>query len=202
VTHDRASMRPKHLVLFRPRGGNSRGRAVLSSLAIAWIASISQTALAFGGTARELERQGNFAVTNNAGFGFFHQLNTPTSTTFTLRPALDYFVIDHLSVGGAVQFDFSSFPGAPDTTTFGIAPEVGYELALSDTWSFWPQAALPMSFPSRGNANLTLIITAPFLVHPAEHFFFGIGPGFSQVLTSNPTTSITGGFLIGGYFDH
>jgi hypothetical protein len=202
VTHDRASMRPKDL-LSRPHRVRRYGRAVLSSLAIAWIASTGQTALAFGGTARELERQGNFAVTNNAEFGFNHQIGHGDGTTFTLRPALDYFVVDRLSVGGAVQFDFASGgPGNPDSTTFEIAPDVGYEFALSDTWSFWPQASVPMSFPNRGNATLTLVIFAPFLIHPAEHFFFGIGPGFSQGLTSNPTTSITGAFLIGGYFDH
>jgi hypothetical protein len=195
-------MRPKDL-LSRPHLGGRCRRALLSSLAIAWIASTGQTAHAFGGTARELERQGNFAVTNNAAFGFRHQIGHGDGTTFTLKPALDYFVIEHLSIGGAVELDFASGgPGNPDSTTFGIAPEVGYEFALSDTWSFWPQVSLPMSFPSRGNATLTLFISAPFLVHPAEHFFFGIGPGFSQDLTSNPTTSITGGFLIGGYFDH
>ncbi|MDP9000436.1 MAG: hypothetical protein M3O46_10030, partial [Myxococcota bacterium] len=90
----------------------------------------------------------------------------------------------------------------PSTTMFGLAPEVGYEFALSDTWSFWPQLALPMSFPNPGNPGLTLVIFAPFLVHPAEHFFVGIGPGLSQGLTSNPSTFVTGGFRIGGYFDH
>jgi hypothetical protein len=177
-------------------------RLALPSLAAAWIATTPSGALAFGGTARELERQGTFAITNNAGFGFRQQLNSPPSTTFALRPALDYFVIPNLSIGGAVELDYSSFDGAPSTTSFGLAPEVGYELALTDTWSLWPQVSVPMSFPSRGDPNLTLVIEVPFLVHPAEHFFFGIGPGFQQGLTSNPSTAITGLFRIGGYFDH
>jgi hypothetical protein len=158
--------------------------------------------MAFGGSARDLEQQGTFVITNNAGFGFGQQVNSPSSTTFSLRPALDYFVIPNLSVGGAVEFAFSSPAHSPTFTSFGIAPEVGYELALSDTWSFWPQGALPISFPNPGDPHVTLVIFAPFLVHPAPHFFFGIGPGFQQDLTSNPTTSITGRFLIGGYFDH
>jgi hypothetical protein len=173
---------------------------LLALLGIVWITTTAGNAVAFGGSARQLERQGNFVVTNNATFGLDHQIGHGDGTTFKLRPALDYFVIANLSVGGAVEFDFTS--GNPDTTAFGIAPDVGYELALSDTWSFWPSASLPMTFPSRGSATLALRIFAPFLVHPAEHFFFGIGPGFEQGLTSSPTTHIFGDFIIGGYFDH
>jgi hypothetical protein len=175
---------------------------VATSLVIASIASSAPTALAFGGTARELERKGNFVITNNAGFGFSHEIGHGDTTAFTLRPALDYFVIDHLSVGGAVEFDYTSRPNGPSFTNFSVAPQVGYEIALSETWSFWPTLALPLSFPNPGDPNVRLVIFAPFLIHPSEHFFFGIGPGFSQGLTSNPTTFITGGFLIGGYFDH
>jgi hypothetical protein len=163
----------------------------------------ASTALAFGGTARELERQGNFVVSNSANFGFSHQFNDPTNTTFILQPALDYFVIPNLSLGGAVLLRVDAPAGGPTTTTFGLAPDIGFEIALSDTWSVWPLLALPMTFPNRGNASLAINIFVPFLVHPAEHFFFGIGPGFQQGLTSpNPITAITGGFLVGGYFDH
>jgi hypothetical protein len=163
------------------------------------VMATTSTADAFGGTARELERQGNFVVTNNAGFALGHQFGGGDGTTFRLRPALDYFIIPNLSLGGAVELDYAS--GNPNRTSFRLAPEVGYEVALSDTWSIWPQAALSISFPSPGNPGLTLIVFVPFLIHPVEHFFFGIGPGFSQDLTSNPQTFITGSFLIGGYFD-
>jgi hypothetical protein len=181
-------MRPKHVLL--------------ASVALLCIAGVGRPAMAFGGSARDLERQGTFVVTNNAGFGFDQQVNSPPSTSFSLRPALDYFIIPNLSIGGAIAFQSYSASHAPTTTSFTIAPEVGYEFALTDTWSFWPQAAISVSFPNPGNPNATLMITAPFLVHPAPHFFFGIGPGIEQGLTSNPPTAITGTFLIGGYFDH
>ncbi len=176
--------------------------ALLASLALPLAVTSARAVMAFGGSARELERQGTFAITNNAGFGFNQQVNSPPSTSFTLRPALDYFVIPNLSVGGAVEFVSNAPSRAPTITSFSLAPEVGYELALSDTWSFWPQAALSISFPNPGDPYAVLKIFAPFLVHPAQHFFFGIGPGFEQGLTSNPSTSIVGKFLIGGYFDH
>jgi hypothetical protein len=169
-------------------------------LTIACVVTVSGRALAFGGSARELERQGTFVITNNADFKFDHQFGQGDATSFALRPALDYFVIPNLSLGGAIEIDITS--GNPTYTNFGIAPDVGYEFALSDTWSFWPSLALQMNFPSRGNATAQLNVFAPFLVHPAQHFFFGIGPGLSQGLTSNPTTHLLGGFSLGGYFDH
>lgn len=160
----------------------------------------ARTVLAFGGTAPNFERQGNFVVTNDAGFAFTQQVGRGGATAFTLRPALDYFVINHLSIGGALEFDY--FSGNPASTLFQVAPEIGYEIALGDTWSFWPQASVPFSVPNPGNVTVSIAIFAPFLIHPAEHFFFGLGPGFTQELTSPATTQITAAFRIGGYFDH
>lgn len=176
-------------------GGVGKVGAVLLALQTC----LPRTALAFGGTAPNLERQGNFVVTNDAGLAFDQQIGHGGGTAFSVRPALDYFVIDRLSIGGAVEFDYT---GKPSFTQFRIAPEVGYEFALSDSWSFWPQASLPISVPNPGSTSVALAIFAPFLVHPAEHFFFGAGPGLSQAFTSPATTQITAAFLIGGYFDH
>ncbi|HZU81594.1 MAG TPA: hypothetical protein VE987_01700 [Polyangiaceae bacterium] len=179
---------------------------VAASAVLLSVASNAREASAFGGTARELERQGNFVVRNNATFAFQQQVNSPTHTSFVLGPAIDYFVIENLSVGGRVQFEFNS-PSIFDSrdqnsTRFTVAPDVGYEVALSDTFSLWPQASLALQVPSKGNDVLTLVLSVPFLVHPAEHFFFGVGPDFAQDLTANANTFIGADFTIGGYFDH
>ena len=173
------------------------------ALLLCSLSILPRSARAFGGTARELERQGNFAITNNAGFQFSHAFGHGDGTTFAIRPALDYFVVDNLSLGGAVEFDFAS--GNPDFTQFQLAPDIGFEVALSDTWSVWPSLSIPIAFPSHAQAQVAVQIFVPFLVHPAEHFFFGLGPGFFQILTSNPgppPTQLIGLFSIGGYFDH
>jgi hypothetical protein len=176
---------------------------VLASIAVcACIATASPRAPAFGGTAKNLEHKGNFAITNNAGFEFTQQLTNPTDTTFVLRPALDYFVIDHLSLGGAVEFRDIAPQRGRSQTTFTIAPDVGFAVGISDTWSFWLIGSVPFAFPNPGNPVVALDIFAAFLIHPADHFFFGIGPTFTQVLTQNQPTSIGGRFVIGGYFDH
>jgi hypothetical protein len=108
-------------------------------------------------------------------------------------------VVQNFSLGGAVEFD--SVSGTPDFVQVAVAPDVGYELALSDSWSFWPSASVAVFVPNRGASGVSLGVFAPFLIHPAEHFFFGIGPGLSQSITSNPATQIYGAFDIGGYFN-
>lgn len=178
---------------------NARGLA-FSVAIVLLLAGRARPAYAFGGTAPNLEHQGNFVITNNAGLAFSQQIGNGGGTTFSLRPALDYFIVNHLSIGGAVELDYTS--GHPNVTTVQLAPDVGFEFALSDTWSFWPQASLPLVVPSPGSASLAVALFFPFLVHPAEHFFFGAGPGFSQVVTSPATTHFTVAFTIGGYFDH
>jgi len=188
---------------------------LLASLAaLACLSTVAADALAFGGTAPDFDRQGNFVVRNTAGFAgqlatgfaFSQQVNSPSMTIFELRPAIDYFIIPNLTIGGAVDFHVVNFPSGNNNretdTSFGIAPDVGYDFSLSDTFSFWPQGSLNFFFRSNGNPLVTLALLAPFLVHPAEHFFFGLGPGLQQDLTSNANTFLTGEFVLGGYFDH
>ena len=182
-------------------------RLILEGLAVGAVLAVAPPAFAFGATAAELDVPGTFVVTNQANLGFQQKLNNPTDTSFTLAPALDYFIIAHLSLGGQVTLGYAG-GGGSNSTTFGLAPQVGYDMALGDTWSFWPRASLSVtvtSFSSNGhgstNGDLSLGIFAPFLIHPAEHFFFGLGPGFTTVLACpNPLTAITIGFTIGGYF--
>ena len=173
------------------------------SIAIsACVALAPRNAHAFGGTAKNLEHKGNFAITNNADFEVSHQLTNPTDTIVRLRPALDYFVIDHLSLGGAIGFEVDAPQRGQTTTVFTIAPDVGFAVGISDTWSFWLIGSVPFSFPNPGNTRVAVDIFAAFLIHPADHFFFGIGPTFTQALTQNEPTFIGGRFMIGGYFDH
>ena len=175
----------------------------LASIAVcASIATAAPKAYAFGGTAKNLEHQGNFAITNNAGFEITHRLQDPTDTTFTLRPALDYFVLDHLSLGGAVELNIDAPQGGRTITTFSLVPDVGFAVGISDTWSFWLIGSVPITFVNPGNTVVALDIFAAFLIHPADHFFFGLGPTFTQVLTQGEPTFIGGRFMIGGYFDH
>jgi hypothetical protein len=121
--------------------------------------------------------------------------NRPTGTIFSLAPAADFFVIDNLSIGGQVMLGFvNNSPPAPDqsstTTLYGIAPQIGYNIVISDLVSFWPKLFLAFEGESQSNnggalTSGTLGIFAPFLFHIAPHFFLGIGPDVATQLFVN-----------------
>lgn len=153
-----------------------------------------------------------YSVSNNGG----------SDTLFSLAPSADYFVIDNLSIGAQLMLGFlSSSPpqGQGSTTTmYGIAPQVGYKIALSDSISFWPKLFFAFGGASVSNnggsiSSGTLGIFAPFLFHVATHFYFGVGPDFStQAFVNesqgnqnvpNPAKVTTFGAMatVGGWFN-
>lgn len=116
-------------------------------------------------------------------------------TSFAIQPAADYFVIDNLSVGGALGFHWQDSGGddSSSQTRFSIAPRVGYNIAAAENISIWPRLALaynidsfsPPSGSSVGSNSLGLRIDVPVAIHLARHFFIGVGPYFSTDLTSS-----------------
>jgi hypothetical protein len=175
---------------------------------------------------------GTFAVSNDANvsvIGSSVSDNGGSSWTLTLAPAADYFVMQGLSVGGQIAYIHTSEssgtganPGATSTTvstnSFGIGPRVGYNIPITDTISFWPKLGLVFTDTSVGGNpggsgnTFDLVIFAPFLIHPAQHFFLGLGPYFQTDLTASEsvngvsqqnvpkTTSYGLQFTVGGWF--
>jgi hypothetical protein len=79
-------------------------------------------------------------------------------TTIWFAPSLDYFVIDHLSIGGLIEIastseSFSqSLVGStttttnlPTTTNVTVLPRVGWMFNLTDRWALWPRGGLGYS---------------------------------------------------------
>lgn len=168
---------------------------------------------AFGG-------EGQLAVSSDAGFSLS---NTSISgadgstTTLELRPAVDYFIADYISIGGFLGLDYNSTPGG-SSTTFSIGPRVGYNIPLSDRLSLWPKVGLSFAstnqdqddveLPDGGtveaddesNTSLQLNLFAPFMFHPVEHFFIGIGPAFDLDLTGDSkATTLAVRLTLGGW---
>jgi hypothetical protein len=159
------------------------------------LGSSPSAARAFGGSAPDLPKRGNFVISNRANVGFQTGLSY-RGTTIDLAPELDYFVIDGLSVGGAALFHWDSGGG----TSAGVVPQIAYDLTISRTWSFWPRLAVPLI--AGKPSTVAVEVTAPFLIHPAQHFFFGFGPGITVgVAGDNKPSFLFGTFLVGGYFD-
>jgi len=135
-----------------------------------------------------------------------------SSTNLTLRPAIDYFVLNNVSVGGFVGLDYTSAGGA-HSTTFAIGPRVGYNLSFSERFSFWPKlgfsyssssasgdSTLPGAPNSADGNHLALNIFAPVMFHPVQHFFLGFGPALDTDLTGDAKqTVIAGRLTIGGW---
>lgn len=154
---------------------------------------------------------------------------TPTTCTtgkvsltgFYIDPRIHYFVIDNLSIGGEVLFatfsgsytvdrrdingntvrttktDLSSAP-----TGFGLMPMVGYNIALGDKFSLWPQGGIgfrrfgytepqtpPVPDIDRAETWWFANIDVPFLIHIAPHFELGAGPGVTFTLSQTYSTT-------------
>ncbi len=136
-----------------------------------------------------------------------------STTQIMLQPAIDYFVIQNLSVGGSLLFNYSS-TGAGHSTSFGIGPRVGYNIPISDLLSVWPKAGLSIArssvstdptpaVPATGSVSNTAValnLFVPLMLHPAPHFFAGFGPFLDTDLSGNSKATTLGGKLtIGGW---
>lgn len=122
------------------------------------------------------------------------------NTTFLVQPALDYFIMPNLSVGGVVGLRVTT--GDPTQTSVSLGARAGYNLAIANLITFWPQAGLYLSHYSAGSdsdTSTSLGVFAPFLYHVVPHLFVGLGPFFDQPLGDGSATfgihSVVGGWL-------
>lgn len=118
------------------------------------------------------------------GFGFgwganAYPFNVP-------RLGFDYFVIDSLSIGGALgyanyDYDDDLYGDDSDESAFVLAPRVGYWIPLGSVAGFWPRGGFTYHSVSRDlddsdESGLALTLEAMFGIGPAEGFAFLVGP--------------------------
>jgi hypothetical protein len=145
---------------------------------------MAQTAGGGFGSARQLAFQADLQL---RFVGYSESNGGQSGSDVLIQPALDYFVIDHLSVGGLVKFELQS-GGNDQATSFGVGPRVGYNIPIVDVLSFWPDLFLRFDTTSRNNNNgsdtaFTMGVFGPVLFHPVPHFFLGLGPILSTEVT-------------------
>jgi len=157
----------------------------------------TSSALAFGGSAGDLGQQGNFVISNRANLGFSQSFHGG-GPTFDVAPELDYFLAPKLAIGGALILHHDD-----GGSSFGVQPQAAYNVVLSASWSFWPRLAVTLTAGAPGDVSVEL--SAPFLIHPVQHFFFGFGPALTTDVTpprgGHVFDALGSAFLIGGYFD-
>ncbi|HEY3496414.1 MAG TPA: hypothetical protein VGK73_17060, partial [Polyangiaceae bacterium] len=190
----------------REDGDERRGNTVETRTAVPAVRADSPASL--------FSRRGNIAISSDAGLSLE---NTSVSgvdgstTSLVLRPAVDYFVIDYLSVGGFLGLNYISAPGG-SATVFSVGPRVGYDFPFSGRLSIWPKVGLSIASTNvdgdaiegvdddGGNTALQLNLFVPLMFHPVEHFFLGLGPAFDLDLTGdNKATTLGVRLTLGGW---
>lgn len=110
--------------------------------------------------------------------GFGWNSDPPGSSFVQPRAGIDYFVVDRLSLGGALGlYSASGHNPQVDNTGFLFAPRVGYAIDLGRVASFWPRGGV--TYYSHGDwHNVGITGEANFALFPRANWAFLISPFF------------------------
>lgn len=143
-------------------------------------------------------------TTGDGGFLFFHN-HSPGTWDLSLHPAIDYFIINNLSVGGVVGIGYSPADAGmmtTATTNLDLGGRAGFNLNANDHVGFWPTAGLSIHYANVmhvSNTSTELDVFVPVLYHFVPHFFLGLGPSFAMVLSGGSGKVYGVDFLLGGW---
>jgi len=166
---------------------------------------------------------GQIVITGDVQVSFLHNSGSAggSSNTLTLLPSASYFIAPNVSVGAGliVQHGSTSVNAGivsvnVDQTAIGLLVMGGYNIHLTPVLSVWAQGALGYEHTSTSAGNTSASgyaipfgIFVPFLYHPTEHFFLGLGPSLTTQLANSvegmsqsKLTSIGLQSVVGGYF--
>ena len=172
----------------------------------------------------------------NASFGHLGYSSTDaSSTTLNVQPSIDYFVAHNVSIGGSLFVQYTKattgIAVSSETSAFGAYLRLGGNVPLGKAVSWRPAVSIGAwsqhstvqapygaysSFggtavavgPTSSVSEAVVVgqIFAPFLLHPARHFFLGFGPDLYVDLAhsindaSNLRTFLGASSTIGGWF--
>jgi hypothetical protein len=121
--------------------------------------------------------------------------NTYHFTSFWLAPSADYFVVDHLSIGGLVEIVTTSgsvdVPGnnnsttnipLQSTTSLTFLPRIGWMFNLTDRFSIWPRGGI--GYVSRSGAPLPQL-PAPGATDTFSSILIDLDVGFLYRINEN-----------------
>lgn len=213
---------------------SKHGAKVLACVGAVAVSALTQRGAAEDSKVIERNRQGDIVLRDDeAGFGEVGQWtfstdaaldfkrrtqsNATPETTLSIFPATDYFIIENLSVGGAIGVGYNKV-GSEHSTRFLLGPRVGYNFEISRLLSVWPKLGFSYSHlkseskraagdgsgrtvsASTTNDAVQLNIFVPVMVHPAPHFFAGFGPFLDTDLSGDNRVTVWGFKLtLGGW---
>jgi hypothetical protein len=108
-------------------------------------------------------------------------------TSFWIAPSADYFVIDHLSIGGLLEVATTSANrdqlapgnttvnvGLPTQTSITFLPRIGWMFAVSDRFGIWPRLGLGYGSHSEALGTQTSDTFSSFLLDLDVGFLYRI----------------------------
>jgi len=188
------------------------------TMRVAWVLATLGVAGGAAGEAPESKRfgdrgqlvlNGDLAITAGHRWGEGNgSLND--FTFFSVRPSVDYFVLEGLSLGVTLGLG-GSFGENSDFTEVGAGLRVGYALPLGERVSLWPRLGASLyhqniqsQFGGREQEDSASIgrvdLFTPLLVHPTSSFFIGLGPVLAVETGDFESVSLGVQSLVGGYF--
>ncbi len=105
-------------------------------------------------------------------------------TPYTIpRLSIDYFVIDHLSVGGSIAYyNIDDDDAGGWDNYFLFAPRVGGAFMFNDWAGIWPRGGIHYYSVGDGEGDhfwqLALNLEAAVVLSPWQNFAFTVGPAF------------------------
>jgi hypothetical protein len=162
-----------------------------------------------------------FSTRNVKEFGVLVNRNDSASrsyTTFWFAPSADFFPIEHLSVGGLIEFSTTSVSDTfvegnvttkidrPSSNAFTILPRVGWLVNIGERFAIWPRGGLGYAsrerlepaggrlFQKVSYSGFLIDVDVGFLFKIADGFFvkaapqLSLSPGGSVTITNGPTT--------------
>ena len=116
---------------------------------------------------------GGYQSTTLIGFGWEY-----TQSSFSQpRAGIDYFVVNHLSLGGAIGLYSAAGHNGLNDTGFILAPRIGYAVDLGSVASFWPRIGITY-YSHADYHNLGITGEANFALFPRANWAFLITPHF------------------------
>jgi hypothetical protein len=141
-----------------------------------------------------------------------------SSLSLWIAPSADYFVIDHLSLGGLVEVTRTSasveFPINPNTTqtvdlpttlSFTILPRVGYMLSPSNRFAIWPRIGAgyftkqevdssnnPAASTRAAFSGVIVDLDVGLLYRPTEEFFLRAAPEIAFSVAGSRSSETNG----------
>jgi len=190
-------------VLLLPRAASAQDAAATRRAfgAKGGITVSAERLFGFDHTSSTTSSGGADSTSTSTNFSFFSSSLGGFATVFGApRVALDGFVADHFSVGGALGYFSTSLSSAGSATSldfsgFLIAPRAGYAAMLGASTAIWPRAGISYISIDSGNTTssmLALSLEAPITFVVSQHVLFLVGPTFDFGLTGKRESSALG----------